>query len=263
MCTALSHKPKIADLVDYFPSMQIDLWEEYEPYRAAYRLAFEHSPQPVITVEGNSYKLNLFEWGVVANYMNTPEMIRKNRAWMCNARAEKLQDKKSYWFKIRSQRCLVPVTGIYEHRKVKGIKNKIPYFISLKDRDIFCLPGLYNFSPVPNQETGELAGTFAIITRGANDLMKQIHNDGENKFRMPLFLTKSLEKEWIDPNTPDERIFEILSFEMPEQQMNSWPVYSLNAATARPDHLLPNDPYSWQGLPPLGLDDSSLQTSLF
>ena len=66
--------------------------------------------------------------------------IKKQRAFMCNARAEKVLDK-SYWNSIRSKRCLIPVIGIYEHRNVNS--KKIPYYITLKKRKMFCLPGLY------------------------------------------------------------------------------------------------------------------------
>lgn len=263
MCTALSHKTKITDLVDYFPSLEIDLWEEYEPERAAYRLAFEHLPQPVIISDDSKFKVRLFEWGVIAGYMNSAELVKKNRAWMCNARAEKLQDKKSYWYKIKQQRCLVPVTGIYEHRRVKGMKNKVPYHISLRNRELFCLPGLYNYSPIPEKETGELTGTFAIITRAANRLMSNIHNEGENKFRMPLFLPKAMEGEWIDAGTSWERIGEILQYEVPDDDLEAWPVFTLNTSKSRPDGLLKNAPFNWPSLPPLGTDDADLQKSLF
>ncbi len=264
MCTALSHKTKITELIDYFPFLQAELLQEFDEERASYRLAFEHSEQPVIIAGSSGYEVRLFEWGVISNYMNTPESVKKNRAWMCNARAEKLADPKSYWYKIKTQRCLVPTTGIYEHRRVKGFKNKIPYYVSLKNREMFCLPGLFNYSSIPDKDTGELPGTFSIITRAANPLMQLIHNDGENKFRMPLFLPKEMEMEWIDPNTPWERILEILSFEIADEELAAWPVYTLNTPKPRPDGLLKNKPFQWQGLPQLGEESTGgLQQELF
>jgi putative SOS response-associated peptidase YedK len=82
---------------------------------------------------------------------------------MCNARSEKiLNDDRSYWKRIRPQRCLIPVTGILEHREIKGWKNKVPYFIKIKDRPRFCIPRLYNYAP--DLQTGEVRATFTLIT---------------------------------------------------------------------------------------------------
>lgn len=126
--------------------------------------------------------------------MNTPEKIKKSRSFMCNIRSEKvIDDKSSYWHRIRSKRCLMPVGAIMEHREVKGWKNKVPYYIQLKERDMFCLPALYHYpSHKADVETGEITGTFAPITRAANSVMRLIHNGGENAFRMPLSFQKSL-----------------------------------------------------------------------
>lgn len=74
---------------------------------------------------------------MIAEYMNTPEKRKKMRSQMCNARSEKIvDDRKSYWHRLRKTRCLIPATGIYEHREVKGFKNKIPYHVSLKNRAV-------------------------------------------------------------------------------------------------------------------------------
>ncbi len=36
-----------------------------------------------------------------------------------------------------------------------------------------------------------------MITRAVNDVIKWIPNDGDNKHRMPLFVTADMEKAWI------------------------------------------------------------------
>jgi putative SOS response-associated peptidase YedK len=153
-------------------------------------LAQSYKKGLIVVQEQYHYKGRLFEWGVIANYMDTPDKIKKMRSSMCNIRSEKILDKKSYWNRIRKNRCLIPVRGFYEHRAIKGWKHKVPYYVELNDRPLFCLPGLFAYSPVPDMETGELKGTYAVITRDANSLMKQIHNDGDNAYRMPLMLPK-------------------------------------------------------------------------
>ncbi|MFX8477668.1 SOS response-associated peptidase family protein, partial [Acinetobacter baumannii] len=74
------------------------------------------------------------EWGVIPFYVKEESAFIRQRASMLNARSERiLDDKTSYWNKIRNRRCLIPVSGIYEHRAIKGWKKKVPYFISIKD----------------------------------------------------------------------------------------------------------------------------------
>jgi putative SOS response-associated peptidase YedK len=183
---------------------------------------------------------------------------------MCNAQSEKIiNDKKSFWRRIRSKRCLIPVTGIYEHREIKGWKNKVPYFIHLKDRPVFCIPGLYYYSPFPDVETGEIKGTFTLITRSANSIMRQIHNGGPNVGRMPMFLPKELELKWLQPNLTDEDIQQVLDFEIPSEQLDYWPVFTIRSTKPRPDHLEKTAPFTWPNLPPLGVDESTEQKNLF
>ena len=102
---------------------------------------------------------------------------------MVNARSEKiLEDKRSFWHRIRKTRCLVPVTGFYEHREIKGWKNKVPYHVQLAGRKMFCLPALYHYNSLlpSDPETGEVRGMFTLVTRAANKVMRQIHNSGDN-----------------------------------------------------------------------------------
>jgi putative SOS response-associated peptidase YedK len=180
-----------------------------------------------VVINDNGFKIKLFEWGVIADYMNTPEKIKEYRTSMANARSEKiLDDKRSAWHRIRKNRCLVFTTGFFEHRDIGG-KKKLPYFIKVKNEKVFCFAGLYNYSPVPDPETGELTGTFAIVTRMANTLMAKIHNAGPNSHRMPLVLTKELAHRWLNDNLPDEEMKNILNFEYPGLQMEAWPVNTI------------------------------------
>ena len=204
---------------------------------------------PVLLSDDGEIKMKLFEWGLIAAYMNTPEKIKENRVLMLNARSEKLPEKKSYWNRIRNQRCLVPVNGFFEHREIQGLKKKVPYFISMKEEKVFFIAGLYNYAPVPDLETCELKGTFTILTRGANDLMKKIHNHGPNKWRMPLLLHPSMIRAWLDPSTPGEEVEKILSYEMPADLMNAWPVKTIRTSHGNDETVL--EICSIPGLPSL------------
>lgn len=264
MCYDISYKITLDSLEEYFGGMletdpQLEIGFERE-----HVIAQSFARYPVVLLEDGKYKLKLFEWGVIADYMDTPEKIKKMRSSMCNARSEKIiADKKSVWHRLRRKRCLVPVNGIFEHREIRGWKNKVPYYVELKGRKMFCLPGLYNYSPVPDVETGEARGTFTIITRAANEVMRQIHNGGDNAYRMPLFLPKELETDWLDPNLDDEQLKEILDYEMPAESLACRPVYSIRTTKPRPDGGSKTDPFDWPNLPPLGVDDGEIQKPMF
>ena len=197
----------------------------------------------------------MMEWGCIPFYVKDMKTFGKQRATMLNARSERiLADQKSYWYKIRNRRCLIPLTGIYEHRAVKGIKNKIPYFVKPADQPMFFLPGLYSVTEVPDVETGEMLKrwSYTLITRPANNLMKMIHNDGDNKWRMPLFLPFDLSRLWISDELGEKEYQDILDFEIPSESLEAWPVFSIRTTKPRPDGEPKNKIYNWEKLPALG-----------
>ena len=208
---------------DYLPVTQSELINFNATY---HRVAQSFEDWPIVINE-DGYKLRLFEWGLIADYMNTPEKVKDYRMSMANARSEKLiSDKRSVWHRLRRQRCLVFTTGFFEHFDA-GLKKKVPYFIRKKDEPIFCFAGLYNYSPIPDPETGEIKGTFAIVTRPANALLAKIHNSGPNSNRMPLMLSKELAIKWLDDNISDKEIEEIVNFEIPVEALEVWPVNTI------------------------------------
>ncbi|HEX5652331.1 MAG TPA: SOS response-associated peptidase family protein [Chitinophagaceae bacterium] len=265
MCYDISYRITLDSIEDYFENIEIDPQLEIDFSLSIHVLAQAFKKHPVILFEDGHLKLRGFEWGVIADYMDSPEKIKKMRNSMCNARSEKiLGDKKSYWHRLRKKRCLIPVNGIFEHREIKGWKNKVPYYVQLKDREMFCIPGLYHYPNRPsNIETGEVTGTFSLITREANSLMKQIHNSGDQAFRMPLFLPKELELKWLDPELDDAGIAAILDYEIPSSELIYTPVYTIRSTKPRPDQGIKTDPFEWPNLPPLGQDDGELQKALF
>ena len=90
--------------------------------------------------------------------------------------------------------------------------------------------------------------------------MSNIHNDGPNKHRMPLFLPEDLERQWIE-DINEEDMPPIFLFEMPNEKLKHYPVYTLRGYPNRPDCKHRYEQFEWEGLPPLGSDTA--QTSLF
>lgn len=217
----------------------------------------------VYSRDGQQY-MNVFEWGLIADYMNTPEKVKQYRIQMANARSEKVFDKQSAWYRLRHQRCLIAVDGFFEHREIKGWKNKVPYFIKLAKRSHLFFLGFYNYSPIPDVETGEMKGTFTILTRTANEPMKQIHNHGPNKHRMPVLMQPEKAAKWIDEGLTDAELKAMLDYEIPAAELEYWPVYTVRTTKERPDGKEKYEPFVWQGLPELGNDEAEpVQRGLF
>lgn len=221
-------------IADYL-NIPNDTTLNFEP--TYHKVAQSFNKWPVVINE-ERIKIKLFEWGLIADYMNTVEKIKLYRNSMANARSEKMiGDKRSVWHQIRHNRCLVFTTGFFEHHDA-GLKKKTPFFIQVKNEPLFCFAGLYNYAPLPNPETGEMTGTFTIVTRSANPLMKKIHNSGANTERMPLILTKEMAHEWLRKDLTDSEIKEILSYEFPATAMEAWPVNSIRTRKADDESVI-------------------------
>jgi putative SOS response-associated peptidase YedK len=225
-------------------------------------------PTYPIVVNRKALALANMGWGVINTWIDDPAERQKQRSNMVNARSERIiDDKKSYWYRIRHNRCLIPTTGIYEHQEVKGFKNKVPYHIGLEGRQQFYVPALYQVSQEVDQYTGELnnIATFTMITRAANDKMKWIHNAGENKHRMPLFLTPEMEQAWVLDDLSDDDMDEFFHFEMPSEAIAHHPVYSIRSRKPKPAGIASDAYYDWgKKLPVYGQEPPpEEQTSLF
>ena len=258
MCYDISFTVNIKKLADYFPDLIFDEQIEMN-FEPVHIIGHNYGNHPIIykNREDELLHCRLMEWGCIPFFVKDEEAYKKQRATMLNARSEKiLEDPKSYWYKIKNRRCLIPMTGFYEHREVKGLKKKIPYFISLKDQQTFFLPGLYSVAELPNKETGEIEKrfTFTLLTRAANKLMEQIHNGGANKHRMPLMLPFELSKKWVTEEISVEDYKAILAYEMPVEKMDYISVYSIRTTEERPDEKAKNEMYKWENVPEIYLD---------
>lgn len=258
MCWDISLRSDIELVKRSFPSIRDERKKidyDYTYFENVQAITFPQYPIIYKDKEGGDIALTEMEWGVLPTYIQDPKLQTDRRRSMVNVRSERiLEDKKSYWYRLRRQRCLIPVTGTYEHRAIQGWKKKVPYFIAEAGRDIFYIPGLYQWHEAMDQDgVIEKIGSFGMLTRAANDLMANIHNDGPNKHRMPLFLPEDLEQKWLD-DIDDEEMQPIFHFEMPNDQLIYHPVYTLRGYPERPDHKHRYDAFQWEGLPELGND---------
>jgi putative SOS response-associated peptidase YedK len=97
--------------------------------------------------------------------------------------------------------------------------------------------------------------SYTFINRDANGIINQIHNDGENKWRMPLMLQFEQSKKWFGGNLTDEDYNAILDFEMPSEELNCLPVYTIRSPKLRPDDKTKKEYYEWENLPELEYEE--------
>ena len=257
MCYDISFTVDIKELEDYFPELIFDSEIEINFDATIHIIGHDYGNHPIIYINREDLQTHcrLMEWGCIPYYVKDEKSFIRQRASMLNARSERiLVDDGSYWYKIRNRRCLIPVNGIYEHREIRGWKKKVPYFIRLKQQPIFFIAGLYSVAELPDVETGEMIkrSTFTLITRDANEVMKMIHNGGDNKYRMPLFLPLEMSKEWLSEGLTPQRYKEILDFSIPSEELDYHTVYTIRGKTPRADNKLKNEPWEWEKLPALG-----------
>lgn len=210
MCfhTALSATPAMlakryqkenSDIQDFSPSYHIS--------------AFNHDYYPIITTASEIQKA---QWGLIPYWIKDSEKAVAIQNQTLNARSESVFTKPSFRGPIRHQRCLIPVTGFFDWRHEKD--KKIPYFISLRDEEIFSLAGIYDYWKDPS--SGILVPTFSILTTSANEMMAEIHN---TNFRMPVILAPTDERVWLTP-TLSEKEIETLAKPFPTASMQAYPI---------------------------------------
>ena len=160
--------------------------------------AFTLPSVPVIC-NGSPDQILLYTWGLIPFWVKDAETADALRRRTFNAKSETLTERPSFRSSFKKKHCLVITNGFYEWQTLG--KEKIPYFICLKDQQAFSLAGLYD--DWINPATGEIINTFTVITTRANPRMEEIHN---LKKRMPVILSPHDEKKWLLPELPDSEI---------------------------------------------------------
>lgn len=148
---------------------------------------------------------------------------------MLNAREEDIMEKRTYAPLLQGHKtCLVLADGFYEWDKKSG--KSIPYYFSLKDRDIFAFAGLWS----QWKDGADIYRSFTILTTESNELVGRVHSP---KYRMPVILSKEEENLWLDRNLPPEQLLNICD-KFPDDLMQVWQVSTdVNRPGAEGIHL--------------------------
>lgn len=154
-------------------------------------------PIPVVRDARDGRRLEELRWGLVPHWADDPSIGNR----MINARAETVADKPAYREAFRQRRCLVAADGFYEWERI-GNGRKQPWFVRLKSDGPFAFAGLWERWRDPRQ--GGTLESSAFLTTEPNELVAPIHD------RMPVILVGEAMEAWLDPDTTETSLHELL-----------------------------------------------------
>jgi len=170
--------------------------DDLRDYRPRYNIA-PTDPHFIVTSEYERRTARTASWGLVNSWATD-----NTRASQCiNAKAETLEERRSFREAFFQRRCVVPADGFYEWRGPKAQRE--PVWIHPADGGLLLFARLYE---AWQANPGDWQWTFTIITTVANALLKPIHD------RMPVILNERAAEDWMNPNeTQPKRLKRLLS----------------------------------------------------
>jgi len=141
---------------------------------------------PIVTRQDQQNILKSCRWGLIPFWAKDEKIGYK----LINTRSETIAEKPSFKYAFQQRRCLIPANGFYEWRK----SDKQPFYITLKDRDLFSFAGIWEIWKSP---VGKQIYSCSIITTSANEILKDIHH------RMPVILPTEQEETWLNDDRRD------------------------------------------------------------
>ncbi|MFP4544710.1 MAG: SOS response-associated peptidase [Candidatus Kapaibacterium sp.] len=201
MCGRFAMTATTEDIENLLPELGPDAEIE-----ARYNIA---PTQNIAAIQGDgSGKIRKLRWGLVPFWADDPSIGNR----MINARGETLNEKPSFKKLIKSRRCLIIATGFYEWKK--SGKEKIPYYIKMKDGKPFTFAGLWD---VWNKGEEPLT-TATIITTVPNEMISDIHN------RMPAIIMPEHRELWLSTETVSIEMLLAAIGPYPADEMEAYPV---------------------------------------
>ena len=176
-------------------------------YKAHYNASPTHL-LPVIT-SATPQGLSSFFWGTAPGWAKNKTVSEK----IINSHAEDFPEKTSLRKALKKQRCIIPADGFYGWKKV-GKKTSIPYRFVFKADKLFAFAGLWEEF---DDTDGNPTQTFTIITRPSDNTVGIIQD------RMPVVLTREAEKVWLDKESAEEDLLQIID-SSDTRDMNYYPV---------------------------------------
>ena len=144
----------------------------------------------VVLQDGAARRVTTRHWGLVPFWAKDAKVGNR----MINARAETVATSGAFKRAFAKLRCLVPVNGFYEWQRLRGRKNKQPYFFHRPDGEPFAFAGLW--ATWRGRPDVEPLRTCTIVTTRTSRQLAHIHD------RMPVMLPPDAEAPWLDAATP-------------------------------------------------------------
>ncbi len=186
---------------------------------------FSH-PKLLIYTDRSPWQPEVSNWGLVPHWVKDKKQLKEIWNKTLNARGETIFEKPSFRESANHNRCLIYVSGFYEHHHLDG--KTFPFYIHQKNNKPLVLAGLW--SEWTNQETGETLNTFSIVTTKGNKLLAKIHNNPKLEGpRMPLILPQVLEDKWLNSieDELDVKSIQELIREYPDEELDAYTVRRL------------------------------------
>lgn len=157
-----------------------------------FNVAPTHDVYGVVSNGDGTARVDAFHWGLIPRWAKD----RKIASRMINARAETIADKPAFKALFTSTRCIVPMDGFYEWTTT-ATTAKQPMFIHRVDGGLIGVAALWTRWKDPADERGRYLDSVTLITTGANETMRQVHD------RMPVILPPQCWTDWLDPDNDD------------------------------------------------------------
>lgn len=155
-------------------------------------------------------RLDVARWGLIPSWAKDIKIGFTS----FNARSEGLEERAAFRDAFRARRCLIPLDGFYEWKKL-GPKEREPYAIALKAGGMMALAGLWEIWRSP---AGENIRSATIVTCPANPLLAPLHE------RMPVILSPAGWAAWLGEVPADPAALKELLVPYPAEKMALWPV---------------------------------------
>lgn len=182
--------------------------EETLPLEARYNIAPAQEVLAVRSFEEEREAVTL-RWGLIPFWSKDAT----NASRLINARSETAAEKPSFRESFKRRRCIIPADGFYEWKKEGAAKR--PFYFRMKDERLFGFAGLWDEWRDPQ---GERVETCAILTTGANELLRPVHE------RMPVILRPETYDLWLEDDSRRRELRKELLVPYPAEEMDCYAV---------------------------------------
>ena len=206
MCGRYQLKTESGRLAELFHALHVEGADLLVP---RYNIA-PGTPVLIVRDTPTGRRIEHVRWGLVPGWADDPKIGYR----MINARSETAASKPGFRGAMKYRRCIVPVSGLYEWKKIDN-RTKLPHHITVEGTDVFGLAGLWESWQDP---AGNELDTCTILTCAPNEMMADLHD------RMPVILDPNQYDAWLDPDQQDAQAASRLLKPYAADKMAAWPV---------------------------------------